>query len=391
MKRIKVLLMGTGMAAILFSACSKTGDENALTASGLNPAAFDTTINEKPVKLFTLKNSHGMEVCITNFGGRVVSLMVPDKDNNLQDVVLGFDNIHQYADTVNSPSDFGAAIGRYANRIKNGLITIDGKTIQLPKNNFGHCLHGGPSGWQYQVYDAAQPNDTTLQLTIQSPDGDNNFPGNVKAVVTYIVRSNNSLDISYSAETDAPTFINMTNHSYFNLNGDPTKNIENCILYVNAYYYTPTDATYMTTGEKTWVKDTPMSFLDPVEIGKNVNNFDVKAIKDANGFDHNWCLETYREGKGNDKQLAASLYSPLTGIKMEVYTNEPGIQVYTGNFLEGKVAGKKGIKYDKHAAVCLETQKYPDSPNKPEWPSAMLKPGEKYYSHCVFKFGVVKQ
>ena len=391
MKSIKALLMGTGMAAILFSACSQKSNEIELTASGLDAAAFDTTINEKPVKLFTLKNKNGMEVCITNFGGRVVSLMVPDKDNNLKDVVLGYDNIKQYADTVNSPSDFGAAIGRYANRIKNGLITIDGQTIQLPKNNFGHCLHGGPSGWQYQVYEAAQPNDTTLQLTMHSPDGDNNFPGNVKAVVTYIVRSNNSLDISYSAETDKPTFINMTNHSYFNLNGDPTINIENCILYVNAYYYTPTDATYMTTGEKTWIKDTPMSFLEPTEIGKNVNNFKVEAIKNANGFDHNWCLETYRDGKGNDKQLAASLYSPLTGIKMEVYTNEPGIQVYTGNFLEGKVAGKKGIKYDKHAAICLETQKYPDSPNKPEWPTALLKPGEKYYSHCVFKFGVVKQ
>ena len=186
------------MAAILFSACSQKSNEIELTASGLDAAAFDTTINEKPVKLFTLKNKNGMEVCITNFGGRVVSLMVPDKDNNLKDVVLGYDNIKQYADTVNSPSDFGAAIGRYANRIKNGLITIDGQTIQLPKNNFGHCLHGGPSGWQYQVYEAAQPNDTTLQLTMHSPDGDNNFPGNVKAVVTYIVRSNNSLDISSS-------------------------------------------------------------------------------------------------------------------------------------------------------------------------------------------------
>lgn len=390
MRRFQTFLMGSGMAAILFSACSKTSTDTSLTVSGLNPASFDTTINEKPVKLYTLKNNNGVEVCITNFGGRVVSLMVPDKTGNLKDVVLGFDNIHQYADTVNSPSDFGASIGRYANRIKNGLITIDGQTIQLPKNNFGHCLHGGPSGWQYQVYEAAQPNDSTLQLTMHSPDGDNNFPGNVTALVTYVVRNNNSLDISYSAETDKATYINMTNHSYFNLNGDPNQNIENCILYVNSYYYTPTDATYMTTGEKTWVKDTPMSFLEPTEIGKNVNNFNFEPIKNANGFDHNWCLETYRDGKGNDKQLAASLYSPTTGIIMEVYTNEPGIQVYTGNFLTGSVAGKNGIKYQKHAAICLETQKYPDTPNKPQWPSALLKPGEKYYSHCIFKFGVVK-
>ncbi len=388
MKHIKSILMGAGMAAILFSACNGNGSK--LTVSGLKPSAFDTTINEKPVKLYTLTNNNGMEVCITNFGGRVVSLMVPDKNNELKDVVLGYDNIGQYADAVNSPSDFGAAIGRYANRIKNGLITIDGKTIQLPQNNFGHCLHGGPTGWQYQVYDATQPNDSTLILTMLSPDGDNNFPGNVKADVTYVVRNNNSLDISYSAETDKKTIINMTNHSYFNLNGDPNKTIENHVLYVNAYIYTPTDETYMTTGDTAWVKGTPMDFMEPKEIGKDVNNFDYKPIKNANGFDHNWCLASYHDGKGNIKQMAASLYSPETGIALEVFTNEPGIQVYTGNFLEGKVAGKKGIKYQKHAGVCLETQKYPDSPNKPKWPSPFLNPGEKYYSHCIYKFGVVK-
>lgn len=388
MNRIKTMLLGTGAAALLFSAC--TSGEPALTKSGLDPAAFDTTINEKPVKLYTLKNANGMEVCITNFGGRVVSIMVPDKNNELRDVVLGYDNVAQYADSVNSPSDFGASIGRYANRIKNGQITVDGQKIQLPCNNFGHCLHGGPSGWQYQVYDAVQANDSTLSLTMHSKDGDNNFPGNVEATVTFKVANNNSLDISYSATTDKETVINMTNHSYFNLNGDPNKTIENCILHVNAYIYSPSDATYMTTGDTAWVKGTPMDFMTPTEIGKNVNNFDYEPIKNANGYDHNWCLATYNDGKGNDKQVAASLYSPETGIVMEVYTNEPGIQVYTGNFLEGKVAGKKGIKYQKHAAVCLETQKYPDSPNKKNWPSPYLKPGEKYYSHCIYKFGVVK-
>ena len=379
-----------GMAAILCTACTGTSEPN-LTASGLNPAAFDTVINEKPVGLFTLKNKNGMEVCITNFGGRVVSLMVPDRNAQLTDVVLGFDNIRQYADTVNSPSDFGASIGRYANRIKDGKFSIDGQEYQLPKNNFGHCLHGGPSGWQYQVYDAVKENDSTLILTLVSPDGDNGFPGTVKAAVTYVVRNDNSLDISYSGETDKATILNMTNHSYFNLNGDPTKNIENHLLYVNAYYYTPSDATFMTTGQKEWVKDTPMSFLEPTEIGKYVNDFSVPAIKNGNGFDHNWCLETYHDGKGHDKQLAASLYSPLTGIMMEVFTNEPGIQIYTGNFLDGTVSGKKGIKYEKHAAICLETQKYPDTPNKPEWPSALLKPGQRYISHCIYKFGVVKE
>ncbi len=383
-------IFAAGMAAILCSACTGTSEPQ-LTASGLNPAAFDTVINEKPVKLFTLKNHNGMEVCITNFGGRVVSLMVPDKNAQLTDVVLGFDNIRQYADTVNSPSDFGASIGRYANRIKDGKIKIDGVEYQLPRNNFGHCLHGGPSGWQYQVYDGVQENDSTLMLTLVSPDGDNGFPGTVKVTVTYVVKHDNSLDISYFGETDKPTVLNMTNHSYFNLNGDPSKNIENHQLYLNAYYYTPTDATFMTTGQKEWVKDTPMSFLQPTEIGKVVNDFSIPAIKNGNGIDHNWCLESYHDGKGNDKQLAASVYSPLTGIMLEVYTNEPGIQIYTGNFLDGSVTGKKGIKYEKHAAICLETQKYPDTPNKPEWPSALLKPGQRYTSHCIYKFGVVKE
>ena len=384
------MIFGAGMAVILCTACTGTSEQK-LTVSGLDPTAFDTTINEKPVKLFTLKNHNGMEVCVTNFGGRVVSLMVPDKNAQLQDVVLGFDNIRQYADTVNSPSDFGASIGRYANRIKDGKFSIDGQEYQLPRNNFGHCLHGGPSGWQYQVYDAIQENDSTLMLTLVSPDGDNGFPGTVKATVIYVVRHDNSLDINYVGETDKPTILNMTNHSYFNLNGDATKNIENHLLYVNAYYYTPTDDTFMTTGEKEWVKDTPMGFLQPTEIGKVVNDFSIPAIKNGNGIDHNWCLETYHDGKGHDKQLAASVYSPLTGIILEVYTNEPGVQVYTGNFLDGSVTGKKGIKYEKHAAICLETQKYPDTPNKPEWPTAVLKPGQRYTSHCIYKFGVVKE
>lgn len=387
MKHLNFNIIALGLVFASMTACS-TKSEVSLTESGLDVAKFDTVINEKPVKLYTIKNTGGMEVCVTNFGGRVVSILVPDKDGEPTDVVLGFDNVAQYADSVNSPSDFGAAIGRYANRINQGKITIDNKQIQLPQNNFGHCLHGGLSGWQYQIYDAKQPNDSTLELTMQSKDGDNNFPGNVTAVVTYVVKGDNSLDISYSATTDKETVVNMTNHSYFNLNGDPTKNIENCVLYVNADNFTPTDTTYMTTGEIKDVTGTPMDFRTPTEIGKNVNNFDFEQIKNGNGFDHNWCLNTYKDGKGDDTVVAASLYSPLTGIKLEVYTNEPGIQVYTGNFLEGKLKGKNGISYEKHAACCLETQKYPDSPNKKQWPSPYLKPGEKYYSHCIFKFSV---
>lgn len=388
MKNIKFKALSVGIACCLISACGVQNGNNATTVSGLSTAAFDTTINNKPVKLYTLSNNNGMEVCITNFGGRIVSLVVPDKNGKQTDVVLGYDNIAQYADSVNSPSDFGAAIGRYANRINKGKLNIDGKDIQLPINNYGHCLHGGPSGWQYQVYDAKQLNDTTLQLTILSKDGDNNFPGNVKASVTYTLKSNNSLDIAYRATTDKETVINMTNHSYFNLNGDPSKDVENCILYINADKYTPSDSTFMTTGEIAKVDNTPMDFRKPTAIGKNVNNFSFDQIKNAMGIDHNWCLNTYKNGKGDDTKVAASLYSPKTGIMLEVYTNEPGIQVYTGNFLNGKVKGKKGIAYNKHASCCLETQKYPDTPNKKDWPTANLKPGEEYYSHCVFKFSI---
>lgn len=388
MKNIKFKALSVGIACYLMSACGVQNGNNATTVSGLSTAAFDTTINNKPVKLYTLSNNNGMEVCITNFGGRIVSLVVPDKNGKQTDVVLGYDNIAQYADSVNSPSDFGAAIGRYANRINKGKLNIDGKDIQLPINNYGHCLHGGPSGWQYQVYDAKQLNDTTLQLTILSKDGDNNFPGNVKASVTYTLKGNNSLDIAYRATTDKETVINMTNHSYFNLNGDPSKDVENCILYINADKYTPSDSTFMTTGEIAKVDNTPMDFRKPTAIGKNVNNFSFDQIKNAMGIDHNWCLNTYKNGKGDDTKVAASLYSPKTGIMLEVYTNEPGIQVYTGNFLNGKVKGKKGIAYNKHASCCLETQKYPDTPNKKDWPTANLKPGEEYYSHCVFKFSI---
>ncbi|MCR5078211.1 MAG: galactose mutarotase [Prevotella sp.] len=385
MKKIVNTLLVMGVAAL--AACSG-GQQAELTKSGLNPADFDSVVNEKPTKLYVLQNSRGMEVCITNFGARLVSVMVPDKDGSLKDVVLGYDNIHQYADREHFGSDFGAAIGRYANRISHGQITIGGKKIQLPTNDHGHCLHGGPTGWQYQVYEAKELNDSTLQLTLDSPDGDNNFPGNVKATVTYTLTADNAIDIKYEATTDKETVINMTNHSYFNLNGDPKTISENCLLYLNASNYTPADSSYMTTGEIVPVEGTPMDFRKPTPLSKDINNQDFVMTRNAMGFDHNWCLDTYKNGKGDISAVAASLYSPLTHILLEVYTDEPGIQVYTGNFLDGKTACKHGIAYPKHASVCLESQHYPDTPNKPQWPSANLLPGKKYESHTIFRFSV---
>ena len=368
-----------------------TNNSNNLTLSGLDPAHFESNIEGRATHLYTMRNSKGMEVCITNFGARIVSVMVPDRKGVMHDVVLGYDNIAQYADRVNFASDFGAAIGRYANRINKGQITVDGKTIQLPQNNYGHCLHGGPTGWQYQVYDGRQLNDSTLQMTLLSPDGDNNFPGAVTATVTYTLTHDNAIDIRYEATTTKKTVINMTNHSYFNLNGDPSHDGENQMLYINADRYTPADTTYMTTGEELSVAGTPMDFRHFTVLSKDINNQQFDMTRNANGFDHNWCLNTWHKGKGNDKVVAAALYSPTTGIRLDVYTDEPGIQIYTGNFLNASFTAKHGLRYPRHASVCLETQHYPDSPNKPQWASPWLEPGQKYTSHCRYQFSVAKE
>lgn len=382
MKNMNKMVFGAGFMAAMVCACTPKAEE-ASTLSGLNPAKFQTTVDGKPTQLYTLKNVAGMEVCVTNFGGRIVSLMVPDRAGEMKDVVLGFDSI---ADYINIPSDFGASIGRYANRIAEGRIEINGEAIQLPLNNYGHCLHGGPTGWQYQVYEGNQPNDSTLTLVMHSPDGDNNFPGNVTATVTYALTADNAIDIRYEATTDKTTVINMTNHSYFNLSGDPTNMVTDQVLYVNADNFTPVDSTFMTTGEIIPVADTPMDFTAPKPIGRDINQYDYEQLRNGNGYDHNWVLNT----AGDDTQVAARLMCPATGIVLEVLTDEPGVQVYSGNFLDGSVIGKKGIVYNQRAGICLETQHYPDSPNKPEWPSVLLEPGQTYRSHCIFRFSVAE-
>ena len=256
---------------------------------------------------------------------------------------------------------------------------------QLPRNNYGHCLHGGPPGFQYRVFDAVQPNPQELQLTYLAEDGEEGFPGNITCKVVMKLTDDNAIDIQYEAETDKPTIVNMTNHSYFNLEGDAGNNAGH-LLMVDADYYTPVDSTFMTTGEIVTVEGTPMDFRTPTPVGERINDYDFVQLKNGNGYDHNWVLNT----KGDVTRKCASLKSPKTGIVLDVYTNEPGIQVYAGNFLDGSLTGKKGITYNQRASVCLETQKYPDTPNKPEWPSAVLRPGEKYTSQCIFKFSVDK-
>lgn len=375
-------LMPLAAAALILATASCDGNRKAeLTKSGLDPEAFADTRDGKSVNLYTLTNDNGMEVCVTNFGGRIVSLMAPGADGNLRDVVLGFDSIQAYY-PENNQTDFGAAIGRYANRIDHGRLPVGGDTIQLPVNNFGHTLHGGPDGWQYKVYDVVSATDSTLTLAMDSPDGDNGFPGNVKATVTYTLRPDNSLAIDYAATTDKPTVINMTNHSYFNLSGDASTPVTDNLLTVNASGYTPVDSTFMTTGEILAVEGTPMDFRQPRAVGENIKDFDDEQIKNGNGYDHNYVLDT----NGDITVPAAVLTSPASGITLSVYTDEPGIQVYSGNFLDGTVKGKKGVTYNQHAGLCLETQKYPDTPNKPEWPSVALTPDRPYESHTVFVF-----
>jgi aldose 1-epimerase len=359
----------------------KEAPEEQTTLSGLKRSDFRSVVNGDSTDLYVLTNANGMEVTLTNYGGRIVSVMVPDREGNLKDVVLGFDNIDDY---VNVDNNFGATIGRYGNRIANGKITVEGVEYQLPQNNFGHTLHGGPEGFDKKVFHAVQPDSQTVVFTYLSKDGEAGFPGNLDVKVTVTLTDDNAIDLQYEATTDKETVVNLTNHSYFNLSGDPSQSVLDHLLTINADQFTPVDTTFMTTGAIEKVEGTPMDFKTATAIGERINNYDYEQLKNGDGYDHNWVLNT----NGDISQVAATVYSPATGIQLDVYTNEPGIQVYSGNFLDGSVTGKKGITYQKRAAVCLETQKYPDSPNKPDWPSPYLKPGEKYTSRCIYKFTV---
>ena len=379
MNRIFKTIAGAAMAALCFSACS---NEPALTLSGLDPQAFVGEKDGKATALYTLTNANGMEVCITNFGGRLVSVMVPDKDGKMVDVILGFDNINDY---MTKPSDFGASIGRYANRIGGATFELDGQTISLNKNDGENCLHGGAEGWQYQVYDAEQTDPQTIRLTIVDQDGHMGFPGTVTAVVTYKLTDDNAIDITYEGTTDKPTVLSMTNHAYFNLSGNHGAEGTDQVLYINADKYTPADAALIPTGEMRPVEGTAFDFRTPKTIAQDINA-DEEQLVLGNGYDHNWVLNT----AGDITKLALSVYSPATGILLEEYTDQPGVQVYTGNFLTGEVAGKHGVKYPKRASVCIETQLFPDSPNRPEWPTATLRPGETYTHRCIYKFSVAE-
>ncbi len=377
------------MAAIMMISCggskkqeapAETNAAETPTLSGLYVSKFKGTVSGKETSLYVMKNTAGMEVCVTNFGGRIVSVMVPDKNGEMKDVVLGFDSIEAF---LNNDSNFGALIGRYGNRIALGKFKLDGVEYSLPINNGKNSLHGGPNGFHNQYFDIQQPDDTTLVCSYVSADGEAGYPGELQVKVTYTLTGNNAIAIAYEAETSKPTVVNLTNHSYFNLSGDPNNTILDHVLFINADRYTPVKKDLIPTGKVDPVKGTPLDFTTATVIGDRIDD-PSEQIKFGRGYDHNWVFKA----DNNPSTVACELYCPATGISMEVYTSEPAVQFYSGNFLNGSQAGKKGIAYQQRTALCLETQHYPDSPNQPSFPSTVLKPGEKYTSLCIYKFGV---
>ena len=368
------------LSVMVLMSCKKEV-ENVQTLSGLNTKDFVAKVGGKETGLYTLKNSLGLEACITNYGGRIVSLLVPDRNKQLKDVVLGYGTIGEYLDKKDG--NYGALIGRYGNRIRDGLFTLDNVAYELPKNNNGHCLHGGPEGFHHRVWDAERIDAQTLKLTYLSKDGEAGFPGNLNVTVTYKLRDDNALDIQYEATTDKPTVVNLTNHSYFNLSGNLSSQIVDHYIYINADAFTAVDNTLIPVAI-TPVDGTPMDLRQPVLVSEGLFD-DYEQIALGRGFDHNWVLNT----NGDISQRAAKVYHDASGIVMDVYTTEPGIQFYSGNFMARADKGKHGVQYPHRGALCIETQHFPNSPNDPSFPSTVLRPGEKYVSRCIYAFKTV--
>src|SRR5579883_1298103 len=352
-------------------------------AKSIEKSAYGKTPDGQEITLFTLTNEKGVQAQIINFGGIVVSLKVPDKQGKLADVVLGYDSLEGY---LENPSYFGAIIGRYGNRIAHGRFELDGKTYTLAKNNGENSLHGGKTGFNKVVWTprAFESKDgPSLELKYLSKDGEEGYPGDLRVTVTYTLANTNELKIDYAATTDKTTVVNLTNHSYFNLTGTPEKDILEHVLMINADRFTPVDSGLIPTGELKPVAGTPFDFRKPTAVGARIGN-DDEQLKLGGGYDHNFVLNSAPKRGG--LTLAARVLEPGSGRVLEVWTTEPGIQFYTSNFLNGSIRGKGGIAYQKHAALCLETQHFPDSPNHPKFPTTTLKPGEKYHTITIYKF-----
>jgi aldose 1-epimerase len=345
--------------------------------------AFQQMVDGKSVDLYLLKNKNGMEAAITNYGGRLVALLVPDKNGALKDVVVGFDSLEGF---INSTEPyFGATIGRYGNRIAKGRFMLAGKEYQLFRNNGPNTLHGGKKGFQAVVWDAKQTSGQVLELSYLSKHMEEGFPGNLNVRIVYTLTDDNELRIDYIATTDRKTVVNLTNHAFFNLNGEGSGTILNHELTINADRYTPVDSTLIPLGHQESVAGTPFDFRKPMKIGARIEKSDIQ-LKYGKGYDHNFVLNNQKKRL----ELAGSLLADQTGIYMEVYTMEPGLQFYSGNFMAGKNVFKSGAKDDFRTALALETQHFPDSPNQPDFPSTELNPGDTYRTTSAYRFSVKK-
>ena len=374
-------------AMLLLTVAITISSPSAEAKSNMQKQSFGKTPDGQPVDLYTLTNKNGMEATITNYGGTVVSLKVPDHRGKFDDVVLGYDKVEDYAA---GKSYFGAIIGRYGNRIAHGKFSIGKSTYTLAKNNGENTLHGGNIGFNKGVWtskDVSGPAGPALELTYLSKDMEEGFPGNLSVKVVYTLTEQNSLMIDYSATTDKETVVNLTNHAYFNLAGQGNGDILQHRLLLHADKFTPVDAGLIPTGELRPVKGTPFDFSTPTAIGARIDQ-DEEQIKLGMGYDHNFVLT--RGIKNGALALAAVVHEPKTGRVLEVWTTEPGVQFYTGNFLDGTGTGKGGKPYGRRTAFCLETQHFPDSPNHPAFPSTLLKPGAHYHTTTVYKFSAEK-
>lgn len=385
---MKKLILKAALASLPFLfACNNesTTTDAAGTAnpdsSGVSSRSkgFEKTLNGKEVHLYKLKNKNNVTAEFTNYGARLVSLVVPDKNGNNLDVVLGHDSVEGYAKP--GESFFGTTIGRYGNRIGKAKFTLNGKTYQLDANNGPNSLHGGREGFHTKVWDGVQKDSQTVVFTYLSKDGDAGYPGNLNAKVTFTLTDDNSLKIDYEATTDAPTVVNLTNHAYFNLNGAGSGTINDHELMINADNITPVDATLIPTGKMMKVEGTPFDFRKPTAIGSRIDTTN-EQIKNGKGYDHNFVLN----GADGSLKQVCTVKADKSGIVMDVLTDQPGLQFYGGNFLDGSEIGKGGKAYTHRTAFCLETQHYPDSPNQPSFPTTTLKPGETYKTTTIYKF-----
>lgn len=375
----KILLLFSGLVFFVTAIFAQSGKMDAPT---IQKSLYGKLKDGKEVYEYSLKNNKGAEVKIITYGATVVSLTMPDKNGKYADIVLGWDNLQGY---VNGTTYFGAIVGRYANRIGKAEITLNGKTYKLSANEGENLLHGGKAGLNSVVWEAepiTEKDGAALKLTYFSPDGDQGFPGEMTIHVTYTLTNKNELKIQYEASTTKETVVNLSHHSYFNLSGDPHNTILNEMLKINANSFTPINKEFIPTGKIEKVAGTPLDFRKPAAIGSRINDKYEQLIFAHGGYDFNYVLNNYN-GKVHE---AADVYDPSSGRYMQVFTNQPGIQLYTGNFLDGTQIGKGGIAYQKHTGLCLEAQHFPDSPHEPKWPSVILKPGQVYRQTTIYKF-----